>query len=132
MGIDYARYGIDAAAATDANVARNRAVQAAIEAINAEVAVLVEPDEEDRQILEERRDEAVARAEELRRAAKLTKGEINGYRAQVVQGKRVELAQRHLELEARAKAKEAAKESATAERTEQAAIEAGLAAIEAV
>jgi hypothetical protein len=132
MGIDYGKYGVDASVATDANVARNLAIEATIAAFNAEVAVLVEPDEEDRAILEERRDEAAARAEALRREAKMTKGELKAFRAQAVQSKQMELARRHLQLEATAKAKEAAKESAKAERDEQASIEAGLAAIERV
>lgn len=128
--IDYSKYGVDSSAASDANIAKNRAVQAAIEAVNADIAVIIETDEEDRAILEGRRDELKARAEDLRREAKLTKGEINGYRTQVIQGKRVELAQTHLNLEARAKALEAAGDLAKVEREEQKQIEHSLSTLD--
>lgn len=132
MGINYDKYGLDSTAAADDTIARNRAIEWAVKAINADIAVRLETDDEDRTILEIRRDELQARAEELRKEARLTKREIKEFRAQMLQGKQIELAQQHLKLEAMAKGKEAAGESAESERADQEFIETGLAALDQV
>lgn len=76
--IDYSKYGIDIDAHRFGSI-RGQAMDAELEAVNAEVAVLLESDPEDRAILEERATAARQLADERRVAAKVTKAEVKTY-----------------------------------------------------
>lgn len=99
MGIDYAEYGLDRDQAIR-SATQSAATQAAIDAANAEMAVLLEEDLEDRAILEERLQNATQMAENARREAKLTKKEVSQQRTTAILSKKQELVRAHLQLEA--------------------------------
>jgi hypothetical protein len=127
--MDYQKYGLNPEG-TAQQFTRDQALQAAMETVNADLAVILEADEEDRAVLQERAEAARLRAETLRKEAKLTKGEIRSSQRNALVSKCQEIAAGHLALEVARANKAAAGESIDAEEAGQRQAEEQLAVVE--
>lgn len=96
--MDYAQFGLDPNATQAAQ--HDAYVQAAARALEVKAQVDAETDDEDRDILTERYQDAHENAEAIRATLKMTKREAAELRHTLLDNNRRALAQQHLSLEA--------------------------------